>query len=291
MLNSCKSDIDDLIVDQVNSENIIMTETDSTFMMLSKTLASTVSDKNVLKTISDKVLQKIDGDCNALFVDVINTRIESGELRTSGKVLLDLMEENYLEENSGLRSTRSDFIDKINKTLNENPLLQVAIPFWDTDFNGDISQIQNPVVAFLPESYDEKNTDWIIGFDMHGKEVKINAKIQPNYPVIIISLNERLIAVPNTTRLRSSSPLGENYQLVYSSSSYDYYAPFPGFGGGNSGLPNPPKVLYPTNIDRDSYSYRDYLAKARFTSQDAMREFESWGRGRPEVDFAYAYTS
>jgi len=60
-------------------------------------------------------------------------------------------------------------------------------------------------VAVRPIGYNEKTTDKIKAYDTEGNIHWLNAKEQPDFPVIVIGLNERTIETANGNVVLKSS--------------------------------------------------------------------------------------
>jgi len=67
------------------------------------------------------------------------------------------------------------------------PLIQIAIPVEYEQWDG---QGGLPVV-FVPYDFDEGETEFVDGYDVNGKNVSFSTEEEPEFPVVVISENER----------------------------------------------------------------------------------------------------
>lgn len=263
ILCSCTSETDELSIDKNrpvlnNSENF-------TPQILAKRLAVSLKENEILRDfIRNEVSMQNDGDFEFLIVESMDkpvvssekTKSVGGKIKTFGEYLL----------NNDILSTRSFEISNISDILNDirinNPLLQVAVPnIENANWESIVSGGEPFFVAFLPNDYNEG--DDVMAYDQNGNEHMLDGKVEPKTPVIVISENERLIAVPINEREKYA-----NYELYYETSDYLYFL--------NSALNNNGLSLKSTSNDW-------YVLQAKFANQDALREFEPWTKGRPEI--------
>jgi len=134
---------------------------------LAQTLAQLVQDQDVRSFIKTQAAEQFDGDYNFLIKDALKKEM------ADGSTFLNQMD-------------RSNEIN-IEEFVAENPKLQIAVPVnldtWDTE-------TQTPLVTFL----DERGEDVaeVKAYDAAGNVTMLSTKEAPNFPVIVISLNERV---------------------------------------------------------------------------------------------------
>jgi len=128
-------------------------------------LAKSLANAQLRSFIKSEVLKKFDGDYDVLF----STVKEFAQSNSLSGVDLNSEELQYSDE---------------------LPLLNVAVPVniekWD-------AQTYTPLVAYLPEDYDEKTATQITAFDGNGEAHLLDVKQAPTVPVIVISQNERTL--------------------------------------------------------------------------------------------------
>ena len=196
------------------------------------------------------------------------------------------------------KSFNSDFhippylIDAIAK---EDPLLQIYVlhpDLWTDDCP--------PLVIYLPEDFDDHATEFIDAHTPTGEIIQVKVKDTfDNTPVVVISRNERTVAV--------SSQMGETRSVdtaiipIYESSYYsyylqsDYYNSTIGDKANNSitkatlleetaaaTLLGPP---YSTCERIGIFPSKDYISKVRPTSKSSWSEIEPAIMGDPELYF------
>ncbi|MDR2653042.1 MAG: fibronectin type III domain-containing protein [Prevotellaceae bacterium] len=92
-----------------------------------------------------------------------------------------------------------DFVEKlfiaqkitIRQIVEKYPLIQIAIPMNFEKWDG--SEVL-PVV-YLPFDYQENITEFIQGYDKYGISVSFKENVEPDFPVAVISENERCLVV------------------------------------------------------------------------------------------------
>lgn len=129
-----------------------------------------------------EVLKEFDGDYNFLLSKLVK---DYGEKINSPVTLL-----NNLKSNNEYRLEEwpQELLDVINDTYQNYPLTQISIQVdplaWDP-------YAYTPNVVYLDATYDESDTDFVNGYDSNGSPIQVNARIEPQLPVVILSTNER----------------------------------------------------------------------------------------------------
>ena len=126
-------------------------------------LAKSLSNAQLRSFIKTEAVKKFDGDYDVLFSTVKGYAL-SNEL------------------------TGVDLNSEELAASAELPLLNVAVPVHAEEWD---PQAYTPLVAFLPEDYDENTATQITAFDANGQVHLLDAKKAPAEPVIVISHNER----------------------------------------------------------------------------------------------------
>ncbi len=137
-----------------------------------KSVALALRDKGLAKILKNEIGKKFDGDFNVIWKHINNQKLGL-------KNLNQLTSEKVVFPNGGAT--------KFSDVMATFPRIQVACPvhFEDWDANANI------IVAYQPFTKDDLKTDTIIGFDQDLKEIKLDGKIPPNFPVLVITKNER----------------------------------------------------------------------------------------------------
>lgn len=136
--------------------------------------------------VRSEVLRRFDGDYDFLIDDAINKKVifsderlvtRSGQTeRSFGEIIRD-----YLP----MTKSGNDLLTELQK---QYPDLQIAVPIHATEWDPETFV---PVVAFIPDGYDDSNPLPVPGYDANGNYVKVDAISVPDVPVIVLSRNER----------------------------------------------------------------------------------------------------
>ncbi len=135
-----------------------------------KGIAKLLNDPEIGTYLRAEIGKQFDGDYDALWEVVAEN-----EFMNKGKF------KNILRK---LYNTNIDMLEQFNSV----PLLQVSTPVHYEKWN-----VGEPLlVAFNPISVDDVEWEDIIAFDGDGKKYKLNTQSKPNYPVVVIGINERV---------------------------------------------------------------------------------------------------
>ena len=284
----CNDVPDNNDIEEIYNESIetIASTKDEIAHQLAQMIAASTTSIEGKNFIKNEVEKQFDGDYNFLFVEAIDksmTGTGSTKSSDSSEETFGSFLSKYSSSQSGLKSTTSDMSAFYKQIEKKYPLLQVAVPNFDEEAIKAWEKGEKPLVAILESDYDDQTTKTIVAYDSEGKVHYLDATIEPQKPVIVISPNERLIAVPKTNLKKAITPA----QPVFETESYSYY-----FREYDI-LPYRPtiSILNPitTGCDRDANDKKDFLNKAKFVNTDAVRKAESWANGRPEVYVIITY--
>jgi hypothetical protein len=297
--------LDSCITDQVEQEPIAeiqLLEKDKAGREFALLLATSLGSGEVRQFLKSAVSKQIDGDNNFLFQmeknEIIQTKdIASGRQgsRTFSQILL-----NSFESRKGRTDeTQNDFL----KTLEtQYPLLQVAIPNlpaesvenWNT-------QNDVPLVAYVPNYSIDK--DEIEAYDINGTVYTLSTKTPPDKLVIVVSENERVIAVEKSAAKQSSNSRVpaclEQVSPMYESSEFNYYYRSDyydalntceiygggGSGGGSGGGGNAGTIA----CDRDARANKDELVRMSFTEIKWFNDASGWLDGGLEIEVTISF--
>jgi hypothetical protein len=210
---------------QLSSEITVNYE-DKTFLAkeFAKVLASATEDADMRDFIKQASLKKFDGDNNFLFVQAedesLNPLTKSGASTFKDR----LREKSQVITKSS--NSEVDFDKLITSIKTKYPLLQVAVPdVYEGSTEAWNTNDYKPLVAFVPDDFDEKTTKSIKAFDVDGNEYELDAQNPPENPVIVVNENERVIAIPKSKSAETSQKCGvllETEIFVYID-AVDYY--------------------------------------------------------------------
>lgn len=168
----------DIRQENVNERNEYNAQISELAAVLNKSLIHSSDFRSTVKIEAEK---KFDGDINVLFSDLVKKTIKVET--KSGNTQLSIGD--YLNGFYNVtKSSSQSIVDSLQKTY---PLLQIAIPVHSDEWDGS-----TPLkVAYVPSPFDEKNTTTIPAICPDGSWVSLDAKSEPNEPVIVLSQNER----------------------------------------------------------------------------------------------------
>lgn len=200
---------------QVSDANARLAATDDLRENVARKLAKALGSAQIRAYLKSEVLKKYDGDYDLLFSKAI-----------------DYIVKNH--PNSELASLAS--------STSQASLLNISVPVKAEEWN---TQTVIPLVAFLPEDFDEKTATEIKAFDAAGNVHLLSAKTEPNTPVVVISNSERAKIEQGKVVLKSDIQSAKNSKSARV---------------GNTG-----ERMY------------------GFTFGDFLGDYESWANGTPEV--------
>ena len=236
-----------------------------------RVLALSLKDEALRDFIKKEASKQKDGDYDILIAEVIDRNIGSNGTLRSGMTEEATTLRDHLKQNDlSASQTSSSKLQSVLKDIETNyPLLQIAVPNMENASWKEVISGSSPFfVAFLPKDY--KEGDDVIAYDQKGEEHLLNGREEPKTPVVVISESERITAIPISTQL--SSNIGSKLESYYQNGTYTYL--LQGYED------NRPKNISSLRGGR----LTDYtIRKAKFASQSAMRRYEPWTKGRPEV--------
>ena len=182
-------------IDQVNNNNELFLDTkyNNDFKDLSVALSKAIKEQGELRSlIKNEALVMFDGDYDILLKNIKDKSIEDAKSKSRSTVKGVL--NTYFNDGRLSASTKSvqDIIDELTE---QYPDLQISIPVHAEEWD-DENFI--PKVTFIPEEYDEASTQHVAAYN-DGVEESLDAVTPPNNPVIVVSLNERLLEQTSIT--------------------------------------------------------------------------------------------
>ena len=267
----------------------IKTKFDQRRANFAKALAKAMRNSEVRDFIKTEASKKFDGDFDIHFGMTKDAKVGQS-------TFLQTIQNNLAVENG--RINKGAFMTDV---LNEDPLLNIAVPVHINDWN--VANYQ-PLVAVLTEAYDDQKSSHIVAYDAEGKEHWIDAKNEPNVPVVVVGWNERLKSTTEyQQRVRDISiiqPCEEEIMLrtapAYTTPDgkqafYHYnFADIAlrcsggggGGGGGTGGGSGSGSGSGSSSCLRPGKAY-ERLVDMYFT-KSGLNKYEGWPAGAPEVD-------
>lgn len=188
-------------------EQELPSQYNSKVMSLAKAVNAAVRENAGYRSlIKEEVSKLVDGDYDYLFSTAMDHKVTpSSELVTrsdcsSNITVKELLSYYYEPYNVKTRSS----LDELEALIAEYPELQISVPVhaedWDTE-----SYV--PVVAVVPEDCKYPGVKTLPAIDAEGNEIEIDAVNEPEEPVIVVGLNERLMEKPEIRIIQPVLPL------------------------------------------------------------------------------------
>lgn len=144
------------------------------------------ASSNVRQFVRTEVMRRFDGDYDFLIDDAINKKIKfSDEMIVTRSGLSERSFGEIIRDYLPTTKSGNDILTELQK---QYPDLQVAVPVHAIEWD---PETYVPVVAFIPDDYDDSTTLSVPGYDANGNYVEVDAIRVPNVPVIVLSRNER----------------------------------------------------------------------------------------------------
>lgn len=249
--------------------------------LLAQTVALALQSEGVCDRLLELVSEQRDGDFEVLLDEAINS--ETGILRSGNISLKDAFAEAFEQLNNtptrqnGQRNEKKQFEGFVTNLISSDPLIQIAVvgPHeYDETKRIDLS---SPTIktVYLPANFDEKKEVMLRAYDRNGRLSYISSKSDPTEATIVVSRNERVLALP-----KDAPAPGNGATPFYRGTSHNYY-----MRGNYSSISINDLVVAPmTFCDRAKHPNKyDFMSSAKFRDQDAMRNYESKYNGRPEM--------
>lgn len=255
-------------------------------------LSSALNNSEIIDLIGEISAIQFDGDNNFLLAEHLTNTTTRGT-----QSLYELLK-NTVQTRS--LASESDNLDEIiNNIVSADPLLQIYL-MNDELLNTGIS----PVIVCLPEEYDDSVPSTLVGYDLQGNRFTFSSEeLIEDRPVIVLSRNERAIAIANSHVSPSGQYMGADPYFV--SSDYHYYL--------KEELTYPEEIatgdIIPTNYVQtrvttekseawaakilgspfddchryNNYPTKDYIKKVTIASKSAWKDMESGWLGDPDL--------
>ena len=196
-----------------------MDEYDAQIMSIAKSVALSLNDINVRRSIKEETMQKIDGDYDILLKDFKEKSLQGQEQsfkkQMATALAYDRLEVNYLEKLASFDMEKFELekeknIELFDRFIDNNRQIQIAVPVHCADWNIETTI---PVVVFQRANYDEQQEN-IEGFNSLGERIELDNKVAPDFPVVVVNLNERSDPDGNLlNKINSSSTPGDLIEI------------------------------------------------------------------------------
>ena len=138
----------------------------------SMAVAKSLKHPVICQILKEKIGEKFDGDFDVLWDNIKDNQIGSNKLN-------ELVDSRFSDNTRELLSI--DIIEKV-------PLLQVSLPVNFEMWDGESTIL----VAYTPLSIDDMDWKDIYAYDSDMKEYILDAKTEPDFPVMVVGINERV---------------------------------------------------------------------------------------------------
>lgn len=229
-------------------------------------LNSVVSNPQIFSCLKEEALKQIDGDFDVFLAKSLSKDIVS----KSGVSLFDLINDQLLKTKTTASYDFDGFVDHCKRQC---PLLQIYMPD-DQDF----SNMSDFITVILFPNFKDGKDKSVKAFNSKGEIISISALEEPEVPYMVIGLNERFDLMADKTNIKSYRD-----QKPYFTTEYHTY-----YLSDTFRKKDPLEKIMETkntraNRNTSDKNIYDVITRARFMSRDAIRNIESWMRGKPEV--------
>ena len=147
-------------------------------------LAASMGNPEIRNIIKSEAQLKFDGD-----YDILVNTLHSVELEKHNVTIKKMLANSCVETRANEGGFSEDLETLIEEIQTQFPNLQVSVPVhcdeWDTEN-------YTPLVAFLPYDYDDQVATEIEAFDTNGNSYMLSLDEDPEQPVIVVSISERV---------------------------------------------------------------------------------------------------
>jgi hypothetical protein len=156
-----------------------MNQVTTTLFDLAGGVSLLIHDSEVREFLKEEALKQFDGDYNVLYQHVKDHKFSDGES------FEDKFAKRYAVFNELSAEEALSEIQQIASTL---PLLNIAIPVNIEDWNPETEIIP---VTISPNPAQDENFSHVNAYMKDGETKLISVKEDPDYPVMVVGLNER----------------------------------------------------------------------------------------------------
>lgn len=152
----------------------------------SKILATSLSDLSIRKLIKDEAQKQFDGDYDILIRNFNEMPVPIG---TRDIKVKEFLTGTYLQMRSSDTEGMEELLEMIDNLQSQIPNLQISVPVCCENWNVDE---YIPLVTYLPCDYTEDSYIELEAFDNEGNIYTLSAIEEPQNPVIVVSVSERV---------------------------------------------------------------------------------------------------
>jgi hypothetical protein len=186
VVTSCKPKMGEVNVTPKENSSGVRKMVASYKVQAAKILAKAVNEEGVRKLIKDEALKKFNGDYDVLF------QLVQGKAVKNKKTLYSVLEE------------LADSPEEFKKISDNLPLLTIYVPtFFSAEKWNTATQV--PIVAVRDEE------DRLIAFNDKGESVELSPKEEPNIPIVVVKLNDRVTTKKPDTKSANGQTASNNF--------------------------------------------------------------------------------
>ncbi|CAN5861785.1 hypothetical protein BH24BAC1_BH24BAC1_33670 [soil metagenome] len=255
----CKKDFEEVspVEKHVTNDPVASRQTDDHLEFFAKTLAKSLSNVQVRRSIKKEALKQFDGD-----YDILYSQFQNQILPESGITV-----EQALGAGAADNGDVTNKVSEIRRAAKEFPKLNIAVPVlidkWD---------VENyvPLVAVVLPSHDVEKTGIVKAYDNKGQVFWLDSKL-PEMPVVVVGLNERVeINTDGTILIRNFPTISRDGNAGVKTEDITS-----GIGDGG----NKTESVLNTCVPRVE-GYREVLSGFWFGD---LNTYEHWTLGAPEI--------
>ena len=176
IFSSCKKDMNEMTVPTQQANSFSAASIDESLDNAALSIASSLKDQAVRSLIKAEALKQFDGDYDILYQSIKNTSIKGRSL------------ESILSGNTQARLPQANGFEKMVANV---PNFQISVPVNCEKWN---EMNYTPLVAIAQPGIDEKSLKQIKAYDSDGNVHFLDARTEPDQPVIVVGMSERVDA-------------------------------------------------------------------------------------------------
>jgi hypothetical protein len=174
ILSSCKKNMNEITAPAQPASITGSISLNESLDNAAMTIAASLKDQSVRSFIKSEALKQFDGDYDILYQSVKNNSIKGRSL------------ESILSGNTQARLPQANGFEKMVAIV---PNFQISVPVHCDKWN---EMNYTPLVAISQPGVNEKDLKQIKAYDSDGNVHFLDAKTEPDQPVIVVGMSERV---------------------------------------------------------------------------------------------------
>lgn len=165
------------ILSPVQPEVEKVARVNSQFMEMTRAISLLIQEEEIRELLYSKISERFDGDWNVLFKDLMDIRLQD-----------DKLFKDYLIKGLSTFSEGTNPQNRLEEIFTEHPDIQIVMPIRFEEWE---SNTYVPHTAYIPADYNEGSTETVFSIDSEGSIEYLDAVEEPDFPVLVLGLNER----------------------------------------------------------------------------------------------------